>query len=135
MDFTFIYDEEIGKAEKIRVDAFGFPVTEERKQDLWNAHGYSKWVWDDVDLKWVAPVPMPEPILSAEGWVDYFHVWNDDAGTWDPIRTQPFHSWVRDEHGFWVAPVPYPNVTISDDGVPSAVYKWDEETRSWVESS
>jgi hypothetical protein len=110
----------------ILLDAYGFPATEERKEEL---RRYQNWVWSDEVGEWVPPTPQPDPVMNADSpeWVDAVYVWDDEAVAWVQVPTQPYPSWTRDPDGVWQPPVPYPTM----DGL----WMWDEDTLSWVEVS
>jgi len=129
-DGEYLWDEESESWIPVKIDKYGFPLTEQKKEQL---RQYKSWIWDDDLLEWVPPTPKPEDIFSDEypEFVDFVHIWDDDLAEWVPVSTKPYPSWIRSSEGYWVSPIPIPTLEFNEDGIPKKNWEWNEDSQSW----
>ena len=128
MQTTNYFNEETGIWETIKLDDFGFPLTDERKQDIIKA---------DIEREEMA-LKMEEEIESIFANAEIaagpkpvgFVVGLDIVNlTWIPLTQIPaqellWESWIKKEDG-WYPPIDYPSNNPFE-------YMWDELEQAWI---
>lgn len=131
MDTVDIFNEKTGLWEKIELDEFGFPLTEQRKKE-------KKDIEDENNSIDIARDKKIQEIINniennqekPEGSIGFDFVNNEWIFPTFPTPTQEklWDSWIKKEDGLWHAPVDYPSENPLQ-------YKWDELEQKWIDVS